>query len=79
MAKLLQFEPDSSNHISRLQYDPDGMYLYVLFTNQSSYTFAGVPAHVFAEMTRAPSSGKFFHSVIKRHYKLVERNSKETV
>ncbi len=74
MADILQFEPERSKQITRLAYDPDSLYLYVTFTNNASYTFAGVPSHVFAEMTRAPSAGKFFHSVIKRHYKLVEKD-----
>ncbi len=74
MGDLLKFEPDRSAQITRLEYDPDNLYLYVLFKNQSSYTYAGVPAHVFAQMTRSPSAGKFFHAVIKRHYKLVEKD-----
>lgn len=73
MGNILQFQPPDSNHITRLSYDPDNLYLYVTFTNNSSYTFAGVPSHVFAQMTRAPSAGKFFHSVIKKHYKIVEK------
>ncbi len=77
MGKLLNFSPEQSDHISRLDYDPDNLYLYVRFKNHSSYTFSGVPAHVFAQMTRAPSSGKFFHAVIKRHYQLVEKSPKE--
>ncbi len=77
MGKLIPFEPEHSDNISRLDYDPDNMYLYVRFKNQASYTFAGVPAHVFAQMTRATSAGKFFHSTIKRHYKLVEKSPKE--
>lgn len=78
MGKLLNFEPERSDHISRLDYDPDNLYLFVRFKNKASYTFAGVPAHVFAQMTRAVSAGKFFHSVIKRHYKMVEKSSAET-
>lgn len=71
MGNLIEFSTPGSAHISHLQYDPDKLYLSVRFQNDSSYTFAGVPPQVFASMTRAPSSGKFFHNVIKRHYKLI--------
>lgn len=74
MANILTFEPDRSNHISRLSYDPDSLYLYVTFTNNSSYTYAKVPPTVFAAMTRAPSAGIYFHQVIKRHYQLVQKD-----
>lgn len=73
MGKLIPFQPERSDHIAHMDYDPDNMYLYVRFKNQSSYTFAGVPAHVFAHMTQAQSAGKFFHQVIKRHYRMVEK------
>jgi hypothetical protein len=78
MAEPLTFEPESSSQIAHLAYDPDTRNLKVRFKSRSekqaalrTYTYAGVPPHIFAAMTRHPSTGEYFHRVIKRHYKLV--------
>ncbi len=76
MGDVITFEPDGSNHIKRLSYDPDTNHLHVAFLNGSSESRSGVPAHVFAEMTRQRSTGKYYHAVIKRHYKLAEKSGK---
>lgn len=77
MSNLLHFSPTDSNHISRLSYDPDSTHLHVTFQNGMSYSFAGVPSTVFNAMTRSPSAGRYFHNVIKRHYRLVAKSTKE--
>ncbi len=78
MAQLLTHQPKDSGHVQHLAYDPDSKHLHVRFRNKSNkqaeprtYIFAGVPSHVYEQMTKWPSAGEYFHRVIKRHYKLV--------
>ena len=73
MGNVMTFTPERSSQIQRATYDPDTLYLQVTFANNSSYTYAGVPSHVFAAMMRWSSPGAYFHTVIKRHYKVVEK------
>lgn len=74
MAKLLEFEATKSAHIEKLTYDPDTRMLFVRFQNGGSDTYADVPPNVFAEMTRSASIGKYFHHVIRAHYRRVEHS-----
>lgn len=71
MAKIIEFPVEQSNHVARLQYDPDSRHFYISFKTGTSEVYAGVPPNVFAEMTRSPSIGTYYHRVIKRHYKRV--------
>lgn len=75
MGSILEFPVTSSNHVAKLTYDPLNGAFFIQFKNGSSETYEGVPSNVFARMTRAPSIGKFYHAVIKRHYKRIERDS----
>jgi KTSC domain len=69
----------TSSHIRRLTYNPESERLAVAFSNGSTYHHAAVPAHVFAQMTRHPSAGEYYHKVIKKHYKLLGKvTMKET-
>lgn len=75
MGQILSFEPDSSNHVRRMSYDPDSRHLHMSFKNGATATHAGVPPDVFAAMTRERSIGTYYHKVIKRHYKRVMSTS----
>jgi hypothetical protein len=72
MAKIIEFPVESSNHVARLQYDPDSRHFHIAFKTGDTEIYAGVPPDVFAEMTRSPSIGTYYHRVIKRHYRRVE-------
>lgn len=78
MSNLLEFESKSTN-ISNLRYDPDNGRLYVTFHSGAHGVWADVPPTVFAEMTRHPSMGRYFHNVIQRHYRRVEYTRAEKV
>jgi hypothetical protein len=79
MGNLHNFEPERSSQVAHLAYDPDTKHLHVRFKPKSdkkkdeprTYIYEGVPPNVFAAMTRHPSTGEYFHRVIKKHYKLV--------
>ena len=77
MKNVLTHEPKDS-HVSRMSYDPETQHLHVSFRNRPNkqqedrtYTYKGVPQHVFEAMKEHQSPGSYYHNVIKRHYKLV--------
>jgi hypothetical protein len=72
----LTFEPYGS-HIKHLAYDPDSLDLSVTFQDNRTYTHSKVPPHVFTAMTRHPSTGKYYHNVIRRHYRLTNKSAKK--
>lgn len=78
MGSILEFPVPSSNHVAKLAYDPTNGAFFITFKNGSTEAYEGVPFNVFAQMTRAASIGKFYHAVIKRHYKRIERSSSYT-
>lgn len=77
MGSILEFPVSSSNHVAKLAYDPTNGAFFITFKNGSAEAYEAVPSDVFAQMTRAPSIGKFYHNVIKRHYKRIERTSSQ--
>lgn len=76
MSNVVEFPVERSNHVAKLVYNPESRRFSIQFKDQSSETYEAVPPHVFAEMTRSPSIGTYYHGVIKRHYKRIERKGK---
>jgi hypothetical protein len=72
---MLEHESKNSRHIERLSYD-DGT-LKVSFRNGSSKSFSDVPRHVYEQMIGSPSLGKYFHNVIKLHYRCLDDARKD--
>jgi len=60
---------EKSRHVKALRYDPGNRQLCVEFKNGSHHSFTGVPEEVYEQMCGSSSVGKFFHNVIKLHYK----------
>lgn len=69
---------DKSRHIEGLDYNSGDQVLRVLFKNGSSKRYAAVPLHVYQEMCDSASIGKYFHNVIKLHYRLINDADKNT-
>ena len=59
--------PDSSM-IDSYSYDAEDQTLEVTFNKGGTYSYSGVPEHVFEAMKQAPSAGKFFLAEIKGQY-----------
>uniref|UniRef100_A0A6M3KWK7 Putative RNA binding domain protein n=1 Tax=viral metagenome TaxID=1070528 RepID=A0A6M3KWK7_9ZZZZ len=63
----------NSSFIKSLAYDPDTHILTVTFTYGGKVLqYAEVPEHVFQNFLESVSKGRYFHSVIKTHYQVVE-------
>lgn len=73
MANVISIQPEHSNHIAKLTYDPGAELLRVRFTNDYVYTYSNVPADIFAALTRQQSMGTYFSRVIKKNYPLVSK------
>lgn len=58
----------TSTAISRIEYDAGSQQLYITFHSGGTYTYYGVPQHVYEAFLRAPSKGDFFHDHIKDQY-----------
>jgi len=78
MGTFITHIPENSSHVEEFTYDPAKQQLHVRFRKKSdkqakprTYIHAGVPPKVFEAMRNWPSAGQYYHSVIKRHYKLV--------
>ena len=71
------FDPQNSNHIQRLNYNPDDQYLEVTFKDTSTAIYANVPPKVFNEMVSFGSIGTYYHRVIRVHYREVGRTHPE--
>ena len=69
---MIEHKVEKSAHVSHLAYDEGRRTLQVTFKNGSRKSFAGVPSHVFDQMRAAPSIGKYFHNVIKLHYRNID-------
>lgn len=67
-----------SRHIEGMDYDTGSRQLRVHFKNGSSKAFHDVPKHVYEEMCSAPSAGRYFHNVIKLHYRCVNEPEDES-
>ena len=59
--------PDSSM-IQAYAWDPESQELEVVFVKGGTYSYSGVPEHVFEAMKQAPSVGRFFLAEIKGQY-----------
>jgi hypothetical protein len=59
-----------SSHIESFSYNHGAKELTVAFHGNRSYTYRDVPQEVFENMQRDHSAGKYFHQVVKRHYKV---------
>jgi hypothetical protein len=59
-------EPVASGGSSaNFEYDAEGQTLVVNFTNGRSYSYADVPADVFAELDKAESKGKAYNELVR--------------
>lgn len=59
-------EPVASNGSSaNFEYDAEGQTLVVNFANGRSYSYAEVPAEVFAELDKAESKGRAYNELVK--------------
>ena len=59
-----------SSHIATFGYDKMRKELTVGFHSGKVYTYRNVPPEVFENMAKDHSAGKYFHQVVKRHYKV---------
>ena len=58
----------NSTAISHIEYDPATQQLYITFRGSGTYTYYGVPQHVYEAFLRAPSKGQFYNDPIKGVY-----------
>jgi hypothetical protein len=61
MTKLI---PVESNMIQAVGYDPKARILEVVFNNGQTYSYEGVPPHVYKELMAADSKGQYMRSEI---------------
>ena len=61
---------NQSSHIKGWDYDKRAKELTIHFNGGRSYTYRDVPEQVHENMQRDHSAGKYFHQVVKRHYKV---------
>jgi len=59
----------SSTNLSRVRYDESSLTLEIEFQGGRVYQYFDLPKHIFEELVRADSKGKFFHEQIKGHYR----------
>lgn len=55
-----------SSQIKEIAFDQKDKRLYVVFTNNSVYSYSPTTFDDYLEFTSAPSIGKYFHSKIKK-------------
>jgi hypothetical protein len=58
-----------SSHIESFSYNRQARELTINFRDKP-YTYRDVPPEVFENMAKDHSAGKYFHQVVKRHYKV---------
>lgn len=58
----------SSSAISRIEYDDNTRRLFITFQHGETYTYYGVPRHVYDAFLRAASKGRFYNDYIKDRY-----------
>jgi hypothetical protein len=58
----------SSSNVAAIGYDEANQILYVRFTNNTLYTYKGVPAGEFDGLQNASSVGSYLHRNIKNLY-----------
>jgi hypothetical protein len=58
-----------SSHIESFSYNRQARELTINFRDKP-YTYRDVPPEVFENMQRDHSAGKYFHQVVKRHYRV---------
>lgn len=58
----------NSSAISRGEYDAGSMRMILWFTQGNSYTFCGVPAHVWQGLVSAGSKGTYYNNHIRDRY-----------
>ena len=59
----------NSTNLSRVRYDESSLTLEIEFQGGRVYQYFDLPKHIFEELLRADSKGKFFHEQIKGHYR----------
>lgn len=65
----------NSSNVDSVGYDKDSRSLTVVFKNGTAYTYGDVAPQTYAAMLRAPSPGKFVHSVLYKHAVLEVRTA----
>ncbi len=63
-------KPVTSSHIKSVGYDPTSLTLTVEFFDKAVWAYAPVTMEEYAELSNAPSVGKFFHRNIKINPKI---------
>lgn len=58
----------SSSNVQSIGYDESSTTLYILFSNNTMYTYKGVPIVEFEALKNAPSIGSYLHRNIKSMY-----------
>jgi hypothetical protein len=58
----------ASSNISSVGYDPDTQTLEIEFLSGSIYQYYGVPNHMYEELMRQSSKGKFVNTYIRNQY-----------
>lgn len=64
----MERETVSSGNISEIGYDPANETLELMFHHGGVYQYYNVPNHVYEQLRRAPSIGKYFNSEIKGRF-----------
>jgi len=58
----------NSSAISRGEYDAGSMRMVLWFTQGHSYTFCGVPSHIWQGLVNAGSKGSYYNAYIRDRY-----------
>ncbi|WP_218139370.1 KTSC domain-containing protein [Sphingomonas palmae] len=58
----------NSSAIKRAEYDQVSRRMTLWFPQGHSYTFCGVPAHVYEGLLTAPSKGSYYNAYIRDRY-----------
>lgn len=65
---MMTSRPIVSTMIAAAGYDPDTRTMEIEFRSGRSYTFEGVPPHVYENLLAAESPGRYFNQAIKGIY-----------
>lgn len=64
----IQLTPVVSSNVQAIGYNPDEMFLYVQFLNNSIYRYYSVPDDIWALFQTAPSKGQFIWTTIRGQF-----------
>ena len=64
----VNMHPVSSSNVAALGYDAATQVVYVEFNNGTTYTYSGVPEHVYQALDNAASIGSYLHHNLKNVY-----------